>query len=251
VVLVLVMSALQYALDDEVAADGEGDTAWGLVLMFAACVPVSFAILETIWRRFESPGIIVAFARTIVLPLLMGLVLGVTASLVRLRPGVEDTIAASRRPDGWHYWYDFSRGGGDIASELPLTVLANMFMPMLVALGLVVLVVLPWFAFFRPGQFIRANMMDTSAEAAAGNAAGARALSVLIILIFAVPTATVWLSNEGETGWAWVVGIAMTVVGLGLTAYVLAKQTPDHAARATLPTAFQGVQTLQHERDQE
>ena len=43
----------------------------------------------------------------------------------------------------------------------------------------------------------------------------------------------------------------MTVVGLGLTAYVLAKQTPDHAARATLPTAFQGVQTLQHERDQE
>ncbi|GAA3541464.1 hypothetical protein AFL01nite_24950 [Aeromicrobium flavum] len=250
-VLVPVMIAVQYALVDDVAADGGGDTPWGLVLMFAACVPVSFAILETIWGRFESPGIIVAFARTIALPLMMGLVLGVTASLVRLRPGVEDTIRGNRRPDGWHYWYDASRGGGDIASELPLTVLANMFMPMLVALGLVVLVVLPWFAFFRPEQFIRANMMDTSPEAAAGNAAGARALSILIILIFAVPTATVWLSNEGETGWAWVVGVAMTVVGLGLTAYVLVCQTPDHAARASLPPAFRGVQTRRHELDQE
>lgn len=249
--LVAVMIGVQYVLVDDVAADGEGDTPWGMVLMFAACVPVAWAILETLWVKFDLPPIWVAFTRTIVLPLAMGAVLGTTASLVRLRPGVEDTIEAHRRPDGWHYWYDASRGGGDIASELPLTVLANMFMPMLVALALVVLVVLPWFAFVRPREFMTANMMDTSPEATAGNSVAARAISILLILVFAVPTAFVWLDNEGNTGWAWTVAIAMTVVGIGLIAVILRRQTPDHAARGTLPRAARGIQTLRYEKDQE
>lgn len=249
--LVPVMVAVQYVVVDDLAADVEGENRWGIVLMFAACVPVGWAILETMWVSFDRPALLVAFVRSILLPLLMGTVLGVTASLVRLRPGVEDTIAASRRPDGWHYWYDASRGDGGISEDLTLTVLANMFMPMLVALGLIVFVVMPFFAFVRPARFIEANMMDTRPEAAVGNSLAARVISILVMLVFAVPTAVVLLSNDGRTGLAWVVGTSMTVVGIVLVGLVLRHQTPDHEARRALPVAYRGIQSRKHDADRE
>ncbi|GAA2085853.1 hypothetical protein IDH50_07385 [Aeromicrobium tamlense] len=249
--LVVAVAVVQWIVIDDVAADVDGDSPLGYLLMFGSVIPVSWAVLETMWVRFDGPRPLVALGRTLVLPLIMGPVVGLTAVLVRYRPGVEDTIEAVRRPDGWHYWFDASRGGGGIWSDAALVVLANTFMPMLAGLGLVVFVVLPWFAFFRPAEFVEANMMDTSPAHAAANAAGARVLSVILMLTFAVPTAIVWLSNEGRTGLGWLLGITMVVVGIALTRFVLSRQVPDHVRRADLPQWAKGIRTVRHEAEQE
>lgn len=249
--LVVALAVVQWIVVDDVAADVDGDSPLGYLLMFGSIIPVSWAVLETMWVRFDGPRPLVALGRTLVLPLIMGPVVGLTAVLVRYRPGVEDTIEAVRRPDGWHYWFDASRGGGGIWSDAALVILANTFMPMLAGLGLVVFVVLPWFAFFRPAEFVEANMMDTSPAHAAANASGARVLSVILMLTFAVPTAIVWLSNEGRTGLGWLIGITMVVVGIWLMRFVLSRQVPDHVRRADLPQWAKGIQTVRHEAEQE
>ncbi|MBA4607748.1 hypothetical protein H1W00_04590 [Aeromicrobium sp. Marseille-Q0843] len=249
--LVVAIVVAQYLVIDDVAADSEGDELLGLVLMIGAVVPVSWAVLETIWLRFAGPSIMVAFARILALPFLMGPILGLTGTYVRLRSGVEQTIEATRRPDGWHYWFDASRGSGTATSDLALIILSNAGAAMLAGLRLVVFVVLPWFAFMRPAQFIEANMMDTSPAAAAANAAGARMISIILMLVFAVPTVIVWLANEDRAGLGWVLGIAMVVIGFFMVRFVLSRQVPDHEARGALPAWSRGVQTLRHERDQE
>lgn len=53
--LVAATIVVQYLVIDDVAADGEGDELLGLVLMLGAVVPVSWAVLETIWVRFAGP----------------------------------------------------------------------------------------------------------------------------------------------------------------------------------------------------
>lgn len=249
--LLVAMVVAQAAVVDDVAADVQGDGWLGGVLMFAAVVPVSWAVLETLWLSFPGPRPMVALQRTLVLPLLMGPILGLTAGLSTLLPGVQDVIESTRRADGWHYWFDASRGGGGLGSELPLYVIVNMFAPMLAGLVLVVVIVLPYYAFVRPAEFVAANMMDTSREAAAANAAGARLLSILLIVIFAGPTAVIWLSELGRARQGWTLAIALVAVGVWLMSRVLIVQVPDHAARGTLPRWARGVQTRRYESGQD
>lgn len=249
--LLAAMVGAQFLVVADVAADVGGDGLLGNVLMFAAVVPVSWAVLETMWLTFSRVRPMVALARTLVLPLIMGPILGVTAALATLRPGVQDIIESSRRDDGWHYWFDASRGGGNVASEVPLYVIVNMFAPMLAGLALVVFVVLPWFAFARPAEFVEANMMDTSPEAAAANAVGARFLSILLMLVFAGPTLVVWFSSQNKTGLGWILAIGTVVLGMWLMVMVLKKQVPDHEARTSLPVWARGVQTRRGEAERD
>lgn len=245
--LLLAMVVVQVLVVDEVAADVGGDGFFGNVLMFAAVVPVSWAVLETMWMSFPGPRPMIALARTLVLPLVMGPILGITAGLATVQPGTQDLIESSRLDDGWHYWFDGSRGGGNVASEMPLYVIVNMFSPMLAGLALVVVIVLPWFAFMRPAEFIAANMMDTGPEVAAENAAGARLLSILLILVFGGPTLVVWLDSQHRAGLGWVLAIALVAVGIWLMTLVLKRQVPDHEARKALPLWLRGLPT--HRRD--
>lgn len=237
------VAVTQFVVIPDMAADVDGDLRFTpYVVMFGAVIPVAWAMIETLWTRGAGSAIYVAFARTLGLSMVMGTVLGLTGSLVRLRPGVEDTIASSRRDDGWHYWFDASRGGGSMLADLPLYVVINIGASMLVALVLVVYLVLPWFAFVRPRSFLEANMLEVHPSVIESNILAARVMSVLLMLVFAVPTAVVLLSNAEQTTLAWAVGVSMTLVGIWLVRVVMRRQVVDEEKWRTLPEWAQGRQ---------
>ncbi|MBC9225994.1 hypothetical protein GL325_06665 [Aeromicrobium sp. 636] len=243
-ILAIAVAVTQFVVIPDMAADVGGDlTFTAYVVMFGAVIPVAWALLETLWTRTAGSPIHLAFARTLGLSLVMGTVLGLTGSLARLRPGVEDIVVSSRRDDGWHYWFDASRGGGSMLADLPLYLVVNIGASMLVALLLVIFVVLPWFAFVRPRAFLEANMLELHPSVVESNIVAARVMSVLLMLVFAVPTAVVLLSNAEHTALAWTVGVAMTLVGLWLVRVVMRRQVVDEEKWRTLPEWAQGRHT--------
>src|SRR5690606_10747980 len=108
-----------------------------------------------------------------------------------------NTIAATTEPSGFHYYFA-ERDGHPLMQVLVLGGLANTFIAMLVGLALSVFIVLPWFAFARPREFMRANHYDGSDDAAPANTIASRTLAVLIMLVFAVPTLIVYGSGEAR-----------------------------------------------------
>jgi len=245
--LVVATAVAQLVVIPDVAADREGDDPWtaAYVLMFGAVIPVTWAVLETIWVRGTGP--MEAFRRTFVLPFAMGALLGLTAGLVRLRPGVQETIRATRREDGWHYWFDASGGGGSLLADLPLNVVANMGSSMLVGLVLIVYVVLPWYAFVRPRAFLEANMMELHPSVLESNILAARVMSIVLMLVLAIPTAVVLLNEADRTGLAWLVGVSLTLVGGWLVSIVMRHQVVDAEAREGLPKEARGLQNRRRE----
>ena len=219
--------------------------------IFAASVPTAWAVLQPIWTRYgEVPSIYVSLSRTLLVPLIAGPIAAIVGAITVMTPAVSDTIAATTGPGGFHYYFA-ERDGHPLMQVLVLGGLANTFIAMLVGLALSVFVVLPWFAFARPREFMRANHYDDSDDAAPANTIASRTFAVVIMLVFAVPTLIVYGSGEARadnlselfgTWWRvatdpetyfgdflWMLGVALIPLAIAatvITALVQRRKTP-------------------------
>src|SRR5690554_368761 len=180
------------------AGDPGGDGGILSAFIFPASVPTAWAVLQPIWTRYgDVPSIYVSLSRTLLVPLIAGPIVAVVGGITVMTPAVANTIAATTGPSGFHYYFA-ERDGHPLMQVLVLGGLANTFIAMLVGLALSVFVVLPWFAFARPREFMRANHYDDSDDAAPANTIASRTFAVLIMLVFAVPTLIVYGSGEAR-----------------------------------------------------
>lgn len=236
------------------AGDTGGDGGVLSAFLFPASVPTVWAVLQPIWTRYRDvPSIYMSLRRTLFVPLIVGPIVAIVGAITVMTPAVTDTIAATTGPGGFHHYFA-ERDGYPLVQVLILGGLANTFIAMLIGLALSVFVVLPWFAFARPREFMRANNYDDSDEAAPANTIASRTFAVLIMLVFAVPTLIVYGSGEaradnlGElfgTWWRvftdpevyfgdflWMLGVALiplAVVATVITAAVQRRNTPTSA----------------------
>lgn len=236
------------------AFDGEGDLPFTMSLFIgAAALPTAWAVLRGLWHPDpEVPAMYAAFSRTIVAPLVSVWPAVITGVITVLVPSVNQLILDSRRPDGWHYTFGVDEGA-------PWTTVAVfggllcIIIAMLLGLVLSVVVVLPFLAFRRPAEAVESNMMDTSADAMPANTKAIRGLSILLILVFAVPTFIIvgkdnayyydfgdalrncWrVFTEPEYFWGdfmWVLGVFLIPIGVLLVVFVKVLQRPNHAVR--------------------
>lgn len=225
------------------AADVDGDALIGNG-MFAGPVLATFAVvLQVVWRR--GGNLLDAFRRTMIYSPLVALLTAVAGYLTTWVPAVAETMAASRRPSGFHYWFEEPH-------PFVLPFLAGWFLGMLAGLVASLLVVLI-FAYRRPQDFAAANMNDMAPRYAAQVRRANIALAWVLVLVFLIPTLIVWGGNEArggsfteraqnallfftDPGWyladaAWVVGLVLIPVGIGLVVFIVRTQRVDRAAR--------------------
>lgn len=225
------------------AADVDGDALIGNG-MFAGPVLATFAVvLQVVWRR--GGNLLDAFRRTMIYSPLVALLTAVAGYLTTWVPAVAETMAASRRPSGFHYWFEEPH-------TFVLPFLAGWFLGMLAGLVASLLVVLI-FAYRRPRDFAAANMNDMAPRYAAQVRRANIALAWVLVLVFLIPTLIVWGGNEArggsfteraqnallfftDPGWyladaAWVVGLVLIPVGIGLVVFIVRTQRVDRAAR--------------------
>lgn len=241
------------------AGDGEGEQSFTLALIMIACaLPVTWSVLRGLWHRDPTlDPITSAFMRTMIAPLITALPTTIAACTAVLLNPVKDVIVAATRPDGWHAFF--------AADDMPAIVMAFLFgglvpllVAMLVGLVLVIIVVLPWMALYKPKEAAEANLLDVSEESLKTNTAAIRGLAVLLVLVVATPGLIIVGRKQSTADslqqafancllildapsryWAdmaWVIGILLIPVCVALTAYVYFKQRPDHQARAATGT---------------
>ena len=228
------------------AADGHGDTGWGLLMILSPALATAISVLallgdtDELIRRYTF--------RTTVYSAAVTLVSVIVGFVVTLLPVTAGAIASTSKPDGWHYWFD----GGTY--PILLTLLAGWGAALLASLLVLVLIVVPVLAIRRPRDFAKANMLSTEQRHYERNRRAGIAFAFLLILIFAIPTLIVVgaqtasaddigelfadfgrvlqapLENLGEI--AWMLGLLLIPVAVWLTWYVYKTQRIDRAARA-------------------
>lgn len=234
------------------AADADGDALIGNGMFAGPVLATSAVVLQVVWRR--GGNLLDAFRRTMIYSPVVALLTAVAGFLTTWVPAVAETMAASRRPSGFHYWFEEPH-------PFVLPFLAGWLLGMLAGLAASLLVVLI-FAYRRPRDFAAANLNDTSPRYAAQVRRANIALAWVLTLIFLIPTLIVWGGNEArggslaeraqnallfftDPGWylgdaAWLVGIALIPVGIGLVVFIVRTQRVDRAARraAGLPVGL-------------
>jgi hypothetical protein len=231
----------------EAARDPHGDTVWGVLMYIPPGVVTAYAVIELLW----APGRQLAGAmfRMLAIPGAAAVVSTVTIAITYALPPVQEVLAETRDPDGWHYWL-----GAEEGNPWLLSFLAGYGLGVLVGLVAWVFVVLPVTAFRRPREFAETNMMSTRREDFERNRRAGIAISFLLILIFAIPSLIVggaatadaddmvelftnagWVlqnpvENLGEI--AWFIGLLLIPVAIWLVWYIYVTQRVDRAARA-------------------
>ncbi|AZC13156.1 hypothetical protein [Microbacterium sp. ABRD28] len=225
------------------AADADGDALIGNG-MFAGPMLATFAVVtQVLWRR--GGNVLDTLRRTMVYSPVVAFLTAAAGFVTTWVPSVAGAMASSRRPSGFHYWFEEPH-------PFVLPFLAGWFLGMLAGLVATLLVVLI-FAYRRPRDFAAANMNDLSPKHAVRVRRANIALAWLLILVFLVPTLIVWGAEEARAGSileaaqntlllftdpgsyladaAWIVGLALIPVGIGLTIFIVRTQRVDRAAR--------------------
>ncbi|MDO5618832.1 MAG: hypothetical protein Q4G32_08730 [Kocuria sp.] len=211
------------------ASDGNVAVIGGWVLFVAPAVPTVWAVVESLWRRDAQMGpILGSLWRTMVVPFVTVLPIAAVLLLVTLLPPVREGLT----PDTWAAatWegplpepdmYGFAWLGACLSLACAMALMGG--------LAFTVAIALPWFAFFRPSIFMADNMLDTSPQAYQSNVTAVRALTVIIILAFLIPTLMVMA--EQWSLWWWV-GVGLIPVGLFALYLTYTRQRVDHAKRS-------------------
>jgi hypothetical protein len=92
------------------------------------------------------------------------------------------------------------------------------------------LVTLPFFVIFRPGEYAEANMLKHGVEHRRSARISGIAMVVLLILTFLVPTLIVFGSQE-DVPWMVITGWVLVPVGVVAVVIAAAVQRPDRARR--------------------
>lgn len=240
------------------AGDTNGDhQGYFFMALGAAALPTLWAVLRTLWSK--EPNFMLALSSVVPAGFLATLSLTLVAMGTVLVPSVTATIYSARRPPhGFHYFFA-EESGHPVVSALLTMGLAGMIIAILVGLLAAVVIVIPVVAFRHQRAFTVQNQLDTSPEYARTNAAAGKAIAILLILIFVVPTLiVVGAKNAQSTGllealaqcwqvfsqpqiyWAdmaWVLGVAFIPVGVFLLIYIRIKQRPDASARTAAGTS--------------
>lgn len=262
VVLTSVIGLAVTALGVVTAAnDPEGESLLAtFALVGGPAIATVYACLSLLWRPDPRlPTIVVSLLRVIVVPLVLAVPNAVVALVVVLMPPVADAITAGRSPrTGFHYYFS-AEDGSPAWIALAYVGLGGLIVALLAGLVVSVFVVLPWLSFRRPSEAARAHQLSMAPEDLPANAGAARALSLILVLAFLVPTLIVvgsetarsdsaqealldgWWRFFGEPGsyagdLAWAVGIALIPVGVALVVWAKIRQRPDVEARAATGT---------------
>lgn len=224
------------------------------LLMGSATVPAAWSVLNVIWREPATAAILIALLRTVLVPLLVPWPPAAAAAVTVHLPAVRASIEATRREDGWRYFFG-ADDGSLLQQSLGLGGMAGLLFAMITALGLSVFVVLPVLAWFRPVEAAQSNMLETeSAEDRAAATASIRMLAVIVMMTFGIPTLIVVGSQEAyardplealgnalrffvDPGFyygdlMWALGLLAIPFGIFLLFRLKAVQRPDVARRA-------------------
>ena len=239
------------------AKDGPGDHFWTMPLaILAPALPTVWSVLRSLWLNIPARlAVSDAAVRLLIIPALVTVPTALAAVVTVQLPAVQRLIEQARRPeDGWHYTF-----APDDGTLLGLVLLGAGLLGFTAAIlaGLVawVFVVLPVMAFGSPARFAQVNQLDPGPEHARGNALALKALSVLLMLIFLIPTLIIFGKDAansntlGEALWnsltmlgdpdparylgdlAWSIGAVL--IPVGGVAFGVAKlfQKPDKGRR--------------------
>ena len=231
----------------QAAEDPRGDTLWGVVMFITPGVVTAYAVIELLWAA--SPSVGAAMFRMLAIPGAAAVVSTLTIAVTYALPPVQQILAETRDPDGWHYWLGVEEGNPWL-----LSFLAGYGLGALVGLVAWVFVVLPVTAMRRPREFAEINMMSTARKDYENNRRAGIAISFLLILIIAIPAlivggaATASADDLAElfedAGWilqapgehlgeiAWLLGLLLIPVAIWLVWYVYVTQRVDRARRA-------------------
>lgn len=238
------------------AADPDDHGLFTAFLMTATpIIPASWAVLRVLGgpQPPRSPAM-VSLLRVLVIPSVAAWPPAIAVAVTVHLPAVRARILATRREDGWRYFFG-ARDGSLLEQAIVLTGLAGLIFGMLAGLALWVAIVFPVLSWRRPMVVAGENMLDVeSAEGRASAASAMRWLSTVILLAFLVPTLLVVGSNEASARslgeafgnaprffvepdryWAdlmWALGVLLVPVGVLAVVVVKVVQRPDKRLRA-------------------
>lgn len=208
-------------------SDGpEGEAA--LWFLLAAPVAVSlWSTAEPLWRPDEQFGVILlSLIRLLVIPLGAGLVLGAASFLPAVLPALWSGYGERAWPDT--FFLGVFETTSSLSGWLIMNALIGLLFSIIGGLGITLLVVCPWIAFFRPDQAIADNMLSQHPEHRRTNIVAIRALSLLLPLIFVIPGLMNWGRMHSTPWW---IGVALIPVAVLLTGIIWWKQRVDHTRR--------------------
>lgn len=220
------------------AADPGGDLGLiGFLFVFPGVPVAAWAALQTTWRPDEHLGyMLAALARGVLVPAVTVPPLAVVHVVLTRLPVLRDRVAEHQRPDAYirHYWFSGESGAiniidGSLAGTIFMSVLGGFAFGLIAALVMSVFVVWPVNAIRNPTGLFRDSMLRDDPSVVANNVAVVRALSVVLMLAFVIPTFMV-LADDDEVLW-WV-GAALIPVLAWLTYFAWSRQRVDHRMRA-------------------
>lgn len=225
------------------------------LLMATPVIPVAWAVLRVLGGKEppRSPAT-VSLLRVVVIPLVAAWPPAIAVAIAVHVPAVQTRILETRGDDGWRYFFG-EREGALLEQAVVLTGLAGLVFGMLAALALWVAVVFPVLSWRRPMTVAGENMLDVeSAEGRAAAPASARLFSLVILLVFLIPTFMVVgseLSSARSRGEAvanaarffaeprdywpdlmWSIGALLIPVGILVLVRLKRVQRPDRELRA-------------------
>ncbi|TQK20766.1 hypothetical protein FBY40_3310 [Microbacterium sp. SLBN-154] len=225
------------------ASDGEGDGLAGNGMFAAPIIATLLVVLQVAWRR--DGHIADAFVRAMVYSAAVSLLCALASLVTTWVPAVAEAMAASRRPSGFHYWFEEPH-------PFVLPFFGGWLLGMIAGLVGCLLVIL-FFAYRRPRDLAAANMNDLAPAYATQVRRANIALAWVLILVFLVPSLIVWGSGEAVgrsvleaaqntllffaspgryvADAAWIVGLVLIPVGIVLVVFIVLTQRVDRAAR--------------------
>lgn len=232
--------------------DHESFTAF--LLLCTPIIPIVWSVLQPLWSERADVAVMVALARTGMMPVFVAWPPTVAIAVTVNLPAVSTQISATREADGWRYFFG-EQDGSLLLQSLALTGIMGVALSMLAGLVLCVFVVLPVLAWWKPIGAAESNMLltETKVDRAAAKIS-IRVLSIILMVTFAAPTLIIFgMEQSYAMSWTetfanlpkffiepgsyygdlmWALGILLIPVGVILILRLLTVQRPDIETRA-------------------
>ncbi|MBD3941168.1 hypothetical protein IF188_05580 [Microbacterium sp. NEAU-LLC] len=221
------------------ALDPEGETWWGLIMFAVPGLITAYAVIESLWAGRDvlaSP-----LVRMFLVPAVSSVVSAATIAIAYVLPPVQQALADTRDPGGWHYWFDAEEGNPWL-----LSLFAGLGLGLLAGLVAWVFVVLPVSAIRRPREFAEASGATVDDEDFESARRAGIAMAFLLVLVFLIPSLIIFgaqgahadspgelfaripevIAYPGESVGeiAWLIGMLLIPVGVWLLWYVATAQ---------------------------
>ena len=201
------------------APDTHGDNPWSYAIFVGPALVTAYLALELCWKGTDALVLQLAFRVYAV-----GAIVAALNTVVFVIAIAGNPVVYGR--DDFHYWLS--------GPYLIIPSLLDYFFGMVSGFAVLLVVTLPFVSVMRSRVAIPANMLSENPAFATRNRRAMIALSVLLILVFVIPTLIV----IGDTVTVWV-GIALIPLGVFLAIFVSVTQ------RKAMITELLGVEPWQ------